>query len=116
MMHEHTHEHTHGHTHEHSHAHAHEGGASHSHSHEHTHSHPHSHGEVSAFGSRDQAAALMSYMLDHNRHHAEELHELCHKLEASGKNEAALLIDEAVDRFNEGNVLLAAALEKLGQE
>ena len=110
MMHEHTHEHTHGHAHEHSHAH--EGGGSHSHSHEHTHSH----GEISAFGSRDQAAALMSYMLDHNRHHAEELHELCHKLEASGKNEAALLIDEAVERFNEGNVLLAAALEKLGQE
>ena len=110
MMHEHTHEHTQGHAHEHSHAH--EGGGSHSHSHEHTHSH----GEISAFGSRDQAAALMSYMLDHNRHHAEELHELCHKLEASGKNEAALLIDEAVERFNEGNVLLAAALEKLGQE
>lgn len=116
MMHEHTHEHSH----EHSHAHAHDGGASHCHSHahphEHPHPHPHSHGEISAFDSCDQAAALMSYMLDHNRHHADELHELCHKLEASGKNQAALLIEEAVDRFNEGNVLLAAALEKLGQE
>ena len=55
----------------------------------------------------------MSYMLDHNRHHAEELHELCHKLEASGKGEAAKLIDEAVDRFGEGNELLAKALEAL---
>ncbi len=118
MMHEHEHEHMH--THEHTHEHIHEDGVVHTHAHEHEHSHSHththSHGDVSAFDSQDQATALMSYMLDHNRHHAEELHELCHKLEASGKSEAALLIDEAVDRFNEGNVLLASALEKLQQE
>ena len=83
------------------------------HEHEHKHSHPHEHGPISAFDSLEQAEALMSYMLDHNRHHAEELHELCHKLEASGKTEAAKLIDDAVDRFGEGNELLAKALEAL---
>ena len=83
------------------------------HEHEHEHSHPHDHGPVAAFDSAEQATALMSYMLDHNRHHAEELHELGHKLEASGKGEAAGLIDEAVDRFGEGNELLAKALEAL---
>ena len=72
------------HAHEHPHEHV------HTHDHEHTHSHEHSH---SGFESIQQAEALMKYMLDHNRHHAEELHELCHKLEASGKGEAAKLID-----------------------
>ena len=81
----------------------------------HDHGHEHHHHEHEHIGGAE-ALAILTYMLDHNRHHAEELHELCHKLEASGKNEAALLIDEAVERFNEGNVLLAAALEKLGQE
>ncbi len=85
----------------------------HEHEHEHGHGHIHTHGPVSAFDSLEQAEALMSYMLDHNRHHAEELHELCHKLEASGKGAAAKLIDESVDRFGEGNELLAKALEAL---
>ena len=83
------------------------------HEHEHEHSHPHEHGPISGFDSIEQAEALMSYMLDHNRHHAEELHELCHKLAHSGKGEAADLIHEAVDRFGEGNELLAKALEAL---
>jgi len=83
------------------------------HEHEHAHGHTHTHGPVSAFESEEQAKALMSYMLDHNRHHAEELHELCHKLEASGKADAAALIDEAVDRYFEGNDLLSKALEAM---
>ena len=83
------------------------------HEHEHEHSHPHDHGPISGFDSLEQAEALMSYMLDHNRHHAEELHELCHKLAHTGKEEAANLIHEAVDRFGEGNELLAKALEAL---
>ena len=85
----------------------------HMHEHEHAHTHPHEHGPISAFDSMEQAEALMSYMLDHNRHHAEELHELCHKLEASGKGDAAKLIDEAVEEFRSGNELLAKALEAL---
>ena len=114
------HEHVHSHEHEHSHEHTHADGSvhshAHSHSHSHGHSHSHSHGEVAGFDSLDQARALMAYMLDHNRHHAEELHELCHKLEATGKADAAALIHAAVEHFGEGNQLLESALEKMKQE
>ncbi len=83
------------------------------HEHEHEHTHPHTHGPIPAFESMEQAEALMSYMLDHNRHHAEELHEVCHKLDAGGKQAAAKLIHDAVDAFSAGNELLAKALEAL---
>ncbi len=83
------------------------------HEHEHHNGHVHSHESPSTFDSIEQAEALMRYMLDHNRHHAEELHELCHKLEAGGKGEAANLIGEAFDRYGEGNEFLAQALEAL---
>ena len=83
------------------------------HEHEHEHSHPHEHGPISGFDSVEQAEALMSYMLDHNRHHADELHEVGHKLAHSGKEEAAKLIHEAVDAFNNGNELLEKALKAL---
>ena len=83
------------------------------HEHEHEHTHPHEHGDIPAFDSLEQAEALMSYMLDHNRHHADELHEVGHKLAHSGKEEAAGLIHEAVDAFGRGNELLAKALEAL---
>ena len=83
------------------------------HEHEHEHSHPHEHGDIPAFDSLEQAEALMSYMLDHNRHHADELHEVGHKLAHTGKEEAAKLLHEAVDAFNRGNELLAKALEAL---
>ena len=121
VVHEHEHgaaaaEHEHEHSHEHCHAHTHADGTVHTHAHSHSHSHPHSHGEAEAFDSLDQAQALMAYMLDHNRHHAEELHELCHKLAASGKEEAAALIHDAVDKFGEGNALLESALQKMKQE
>lgn len=82
-------------------------------SHDHGDGHEHTHGSVTAFESMDQAVALMSYMLDHNKHHAEELHELSHKLEASGKNESAKLIDEALKKYYEGNEDLDKALAAL---
>lgn len=113
-MHEQEHEHIHGHEHEHEHLH--EDGVVHSHSHVHEHSHSHSHEHehpVQGFESLEQATALMGYMLEHNRHHAEELHELCHKLEADGKAEAAALIHQAVDCFGQGNDLLEQALTQL---
>ena len=113
---EHVHSHEHEHSHEHSHEHTHADGTVHTHPHTHTHTHPHSHGDTDGFDSMEQATALTAYMLDHNRHHAEELHELCHKLEASGREEAAELIHSAVDKFGEGNALLESALEKMKQE
>ena len=39
--------------------------------------------------SEEQTLALMSYMLEHNRSHAEELHNIAHALENQGRHEAA---------------------------
>jgi len=83
------------------------------HAHTHADGTTHTHSEVSAFESVDQAIALMSYMLDHNKHHAEELHELSHKLEATGKENVAKLIDEALDEYYHGNDALSKALDTL---
>ena len=82
----------------------------------HEHEHEHFHENVTAFESKEQAIALVSYMLDHNKSHTEELHEVCHKLEASGEQEAAFLLDDAVDHFREGNELLESALAALKKE
>ncbi|MBO7730288.1 MAG: hypothetical protein J6S31_05455 [Lachnospiraceae bacterium] len=78
-----------------------------------SHSHEHFHDHITAFDSMDQAIALITYMYEHNKSHAEELHEICHKLEASGQNEAAFLVDDAVDHFREGNACLELALKNL---
>lgn len=81
-----------------------------------SHTHEHFHDHITAFESMDQAIALISYMYEHNKSHAEELHEICHKLEASGKSEAAFMVDDAVDHFREGNALLELALKDLKKE
>ena len=72
------------------------------------HDHPHHH-EVSKEAGED--LALLTYMLDHNRHHAEELHELAHDLSDAGKEAAAALLHEALDFYDKGNEKLAQALE-----
>lgn len=82
----------------------------HSHAHHHDHEHSHEHG---GFESLEQAQALMRYMLDHNRHHAEELHEVCHKLEHMEKEAAAGVLGEALEHFRTGNDLLEQALKAL---
>ena len=91
MCHEHDHDHDHDHV--------------HPHDHEHTHSHDHH--------SPEEALALLTYMLGHNRHHAQELHELAHDL---GDSEAAQLIHDAVVDFEVGNKKLAEALVVLKGE
>ena len=48
----------------------------HTHEHEHTHEHGHTH-EVH---SPEETVALLTYMVGHNQHHAEELHELAGSL------------------------------------
>ena len=77
---QHGHEHTEGHTHEHTHA----GGVTHTHSHSHgdgEHAHTHEGGcaDQSHCGSceggdcKKETIALLTYMLQHNEHHAAEL-------------------------------------------
>ena len=92
------------HTHEHAHTHSHEHGG---HTHVHTHAdgttHSHSHAAAS---SPEEALALLTYMLNHNRHHAEELHDLAHCFDEV----EADLIHEAVDKLSESNDLIEQAL------
>ena len=73
------------------------------------HEHNHSHNTVS---SPEETLALLNYMLGHNRHHAEELHELAHNLTDT---ETALL-HEAVEDFNRGNEKLARVLAMMKGE
>ncbi len=73
------------------------------------HEHNHSHGPAC---SPEESLALLNYMLGHNRHHAEELHELAHNLPDA---EASLLHD-AVEDFNRGNEKLAMILAMMKGE
>lgn len=83
------------------------------HTHTHTHAdgttHSHSHAIAS---SPEEARAMLEYMLSHNKHHAEELHELGHCFEA----EIADLVHDAVDRLQESNDLMEQALALLDNE
>lgn len=83
------------------------------HEHEHTHDHAHTHAHTHGGGkpmTPEEVLALMSYMLDHNRHHADELHEICHALENEGKAEAAAVLAGALHDFDHGNDKLEQAL------
>ena len=81
----------------------------HEHAHEHVCGHHHEHGDTPEL-TPEQALALMSYMLEHNRSHAEELHGVAHALEHQGKPEAAKLVSEAVHYFGHCNDRLEEAL------
>ena len=61
--------------------------------------------------SHEEVLALLTYMLDHNRHHADELHDICHALEDAGKTEAAAALAEALHEYDHGNSKLEKALE-----
>ena len=100
------HDHIGGHTHEHTHA----DGTTHTHCHTHDHDHEHCHEHQQH--SPEEALALLAYMVQHNRHHAEELHELAHSMD----DEAAQLIHDAILDFNLGNEKLDEALKLLKGE
>ena len=112
---EHTHEHTHGDT-THIHAHSHEEG--HEHEHEHNHDHcggcdGHTHGHCDhTHGDQptDEDTAVLAYMLDHNKHHAQELAVIAKHLREQGRDEAAAQIEKGVEDFEKGNMRLSIAL------
>ena len=62
------------------------------------HEHPHEHDHVHAHKahSPEEALALLSYMADHNKHHAEELHELAHDMDDAS---AALIHEAAIGKI-----------------
>ena len=84
----------------------------HIHEHEHEHSHEHTHEHTHEHHSPEETIALLGYMVTHNQHHAEELHELAHSVEG----EAAQLLHEAVVDLTVGNEKLAEALRILKGE
>jgi hypothetical protein len=76
--------------------------------HDHIHPHTHEHIEDPA-----KITALLSYMVDHNRQHGEEIHGLAHSLYHAGQQEAADLLDQGLKDFEKGNEKLAKALNLL---
>ena len=120
---EHTHEHTH-HGHDHSVTHSHEHSHSEGHDHEHTHTHDHgcSHSHECGSGCKDTGAcknetvALLSYMLEHNEHHAAELDQMAENLQKLGMDSAAKQIKDAVSDFQKGNLRLSLALTTVKEQ
>ena len=84
----------------------------HDHADGHAHSHHHHGSDAPAAGSVDRNTALLAYMVDHNKSHAGELHDLAHELDG----EAADLIHAAVALFDQGNEKLDQALSILKGE
>lgn len=76
--------------------------------HEHNHEHEHCHAcEVNT----EEMTALLKYMLDHNRHHADELHDLAHNLDG----EARELVHAAVINLESANDKMAKALKAMNK-
>lgn len=94
--------------------HSHEDG--HGHTHEHKHDAPCSSdcgSDCNSCGEHDpkkENIALLTYMLQHNEHHAAELDQMADKLRAAGMDVAAEQIRKAVDEFQKGNLYLSVAL------
>lgn len=70
------------------------------------HEHHHDHAQAV---SPEERLALLKYMVQHNAHHAEELHDLAHGCEG----QAADLLHEAVKDIEESNKKIEAALRLL---
>ena len=84
---------------------------------EHTHHH-HNHGTTSHEHPEkpmdpDMLKAYLLHMLDHNEHHAEDLHSLIHQLQNAGHSDSVAAANRALDLFTKGNNELAQAIEKL---
>ena len=77
---------------------------------DHLQGHGNSHAEQQPM-SREEILALLSYMLDHNRHHTEELHRLFHALDDDGCYDAADELENAMRYYNSGNDALENALD-----
>lgn len=117
--HEHIHEHTHSdgvtHSHEHSHD-SHGEGHEHSHSDGCAHSHDGHCGSCKEGDCKNETVALLTYMLQHNEHHAAELDQMAENLAKMGMDAAAKTIKEGVADFQKGNMRLSLALTLVKEE
>ena len=59
---------------------------------------------------------LLSYMLDHNEHHAAELDQMAENLQKLGMDSAAKQIKDAVSDFQKGNLRLSLALTTVKEQ
>jgi ABC-type Zn2+ transport system substrate-binding protein/surface adhesin len=119
---------SHGHDHheaEHTHEHTHEDGTTHTHSHSHEegtgHDHEHHQGGMdcancSGGDCKNETVALLTYMQQHNEHHAAELDQMADNLKKLGLDAASKTIKEAVSDFQKGNMRLALALTLVKDE
>ncbi len=83
---------------------------------EHTHGNTHSHGISSDRCDKKELVAMLRYMVSHNRAHNGEVQDVAGQLDAAGEHYAASLMTEALQKLIEGNDMLAAALDLLGEE
>ena len=77
------------------------------------HHHHNDHDDRESGVQKDRTLALLSYMYDHNVHHAEELSGLVKQLEEEGRKEAAERIKETVAHYEQGNAIFHEALHML---
>ena len=108
---------------EHTHEHTHEDGVTHSHTHSHAegdnHCHTHGDGHCGSCENGDcknETVALLTYMLQHNEHHAAELDQMADNLKKLNMDAAAKTIKEAVADFQKGNMRLGLALTLVKEE
>lgn len=80
--------------------------------HDHDHGHEHEHCGACGGTPAEETLALLKYMLEHNRHHSDELHELAHDIDG----EARELVHAAVIDMESSNYKLARALKLLKTE
>lgn len=115
----HGHEHSHEHTHEdgvkHTHTHSHEAGEGHEHSHDEGCGHTHC-DSCEGGDCKNETVALLTYMLQHNEHHAAELDQMAENLAKMGMEAAAKTIKEGVSDFQKGNMRLGLALTLVKEE
>lgn len=116
-------QHGHADSHEHTHEHTHEDGVTHSHTHSHAegdnHCHTHGDGHCGSCENGDcknETVALLTYMLQHNEHHAAELDQMADNLKKLNMDAAAKTIKEAVADFQKGNMRLGLALTLVKEE
>ena len=65
---------------------------------------------------KKETVALLTYMLQHNEHHAAELDQMADNLEKMGLASSAKTIKEAVADFQKGNMRLGLALTLVKEE
>lgn len=115
----HGHEHSHEHTHEdgvkHTHTHSHEAGEGHEHTHDEGCGHTHC-GSCEGGDCKNETVALLTYMLQHNEHHAAELDQMADNLQKMGMEATAKTIKEGVSDFQKGNMRLGLALTLVKEE